>query len=145
MQKAIRSFGYAAVCLIALSSLVAHTGNTSSTKADAPAQDVMSLDRRISTLEQRLYMIESNINQLQQRVQYAERPPVQTTPARRDPEVDRLQSEMSLLQNRLSEVECALLKLDERTLPAAVRAARAKPSDPCRAQPNAPVQLSSRR
>jgi peptidoglycan hydrolase CwlO-like protein len=143
MQKAIRSFGYAAVCLIALW-IVTHTGNTSSTKADAAAQDVMSLDRRISTLEQRLYMIESNINQLQQRVQYAQRPPVSSTPTR-DPEVDRLQSELSLLQNRLSEVECALLKLDERTLPAAARAARAKTSDPCRAQPNTPVQLSSRR
>jgi len=144
MQKALRSFCYVAVCLIALASLVAHTGNTSSTKADAPAQDVMSLDRRISTLEQHLYMMESNITQLQQRMQYAQRPPASTAPTR-DPEVERLQSELSLLQSRLSEVECALLKLDERTLPAASRAARAKPSDPCRAQPNTPVQLSSRR
>jgi hypothetical protein len=144
MQLAKRTFSFTVVCGLLLAALVAHTGGTSSTKADAAAQDVMSLDRRISTLEQRFYTIESNINQLQQRVQYAQRPPVSSTPTR-DPEVDRLQSELSLLQSRLSEVECALLKLDERTLPAASRAARAKPNDPCRAQPNAPVQLSSRR
>ncbi|MFL6215410.1 MAG: hypothetical protein ACJ74J_16120 [Blastocatellia bacterium] len=144
MQKAIRAFAYTVVCGLALAALVAHTGSASSTNAAAPAQDVMSLDRRISTLEQRLYMMESNISQLQQRVQYAQRPPASATPTR-DPEVDRLQSEMSLLQSRLSEVECALLKLDERTLPAASRAARAKTNDPCRAQPNTPVQLSSRR
>lgn len=144
MQNAMRAFSYTIVCGLALAALVVHTGGVSSTKADAPAQDVMSLDRRISTLEQRLYMIESSINQLQQRVQYTERQPAQTTTTR-DPEVDRLRSELSLLQSRLTEVECALLKLDERTLPAAVRAARAKINDPCRAQPNTPVQLSSRR
>ena len=143
MQKATRVFSYAIVCVIALAALVAHSGGGSSTNAAAPAQDVMSLDRRISTLEQRLYMIESSINQLQQRVQYAQRPPASSAPAR-DPEVERLQAELSLLQSRLGEVECGLLKLDERTLPAATRAARAKSSDPCRAQPNTAVQLSSR-
>ena len=144
MQLAKRTFSYTVVYGLALAAMVTHTGGTPATKADAPAQDVMSLDRRISALEQRLYMIESNINQLQQRVQYAQRPPVSSAPTR-DPEVDRLQGELSLLQSRLSEVECALLKLDERTLPAGSRAARAKPNDPCRAQPNTLVQLSSRR
>ena len=140
MQKAIRAFAYVAVSVMALAAFVTHTGGASSTNAAAPAQDVMSLDRRISALEQRLYLIESNINQLQQRVQYPQHPPVSPTPTR-DPENDRLQSEMSLLQSRLGEVECGLLKLDERTLPAA---ARAKSNDPCRAQPNTPVRLSSR-
>jgi uncharacterized coiled-coil protein SlyX len=143
MPKVTRSFCYAIVCVIALAAFVTHTGGASPANASAPAQDVMSLDRRISTLEQRLYLIESNINQLQQHVQYPQRPPASATPAR-DPEVERLQSELSLLQSRLSEVECALLKLDERTLPAAARGARARSNDPCRAQPNTPVQLSSR-
>ena len=124
-----------------IAALVAPAGKASSTNAAAPMQDVMSLDRRLSTLEQRLFILESNIGQLQQQIQYAQRQPA--TSAARDPEVDRLRLELNLLQSRLTEVECGVLKLDERTLSAATRAARPKPTDTCRSQPNTPVQLSS--
>src|SRR4051812_18332961 len=142
MQRTTRAFGFAVVCVIAIAIAIAHTNKASSANAAMPAQDVMSLDRRISAFEQRLYILESHINQLQQQVQYAQRQPA--TSNTRDPEVDRLRLELNLLQSRLGEVECGVLKLDERTLPAAARATQSKKTDPCRAQPNTPVHLSSR-
>jgi uncharacterized coiled-coil protein SlyX len=142
MQRAIRAFCFAVVCVIAITLAMTHTNQASSASAALPAQDVMSLDRRISTLEQRLYIMESHINQLQQQVQYAQRQPA--TSGARDPEVDRLRLELNLLQSRLGELECGVLKLDERTLPAAARATQSKTINPCRLQPNTPVQLSSR-
>jgi predicted nucleic acid-binding Zn-ribbon protein len=143
MQRATRAFCFAVVGFIAIALAMAHTDKASSAATAMPAQDVMSLDRRLSSFEQRLYSMESHINQLQQQMQYAQRQPAAS--ASRDPEVDRLRLEVNLLQARLAEVECGLLKLDERTLSAAARAAQAKTTDPCRLQPNTPVQLSSRR
>lgn len=140
MQRTLVVFGVAVVCCVAL--VIALTHQAASASAAPPAQDVLSLDRRISAFEQRLYILESRINQLQQQAQYAQRQPA--TSAASDPEVERLRSELSLLQLRLGEVECGLLKLDERTLPQAARAAR-KTTDPCRSRPDTPVQLSSRR
>jgi len=143
MQRATRAFCFAVVGFIALALAMAHTDKAISAATAIPAQDVMSLDRRLSAFEQRLYVMESHINQLQQQMQYAQRQPA--TSSGRDPEVDRLRLELNLLQSRLAEVECALLKLDERTLPAAARAAQSKTTEPCRLQPNTPVQLSIRR
>jgi conjugal transfer/entry exclusion protein len=143
MQRATRAFGFAVLCVIAIAIAIAHTNQASSASAAMPAQDVMSLDRRISAFEQRLYIMESHINQLQQQIQYAQRQPAPANT--RDPEVERLRLELNLLQSRLGEVECGLLKLDERTLPAAARATQSKKTEPCRSQPNTPVQLSSRR
>ena len=144
MQRTTRAFYSAIACLIAIALLSAHAGKVSSANAGLPAQDLMSLDRRISTLEQRIFMLESSISQLQLRAQSMPQHQPSVTAAR-DPEVERLRLDLSLLQSRLGEVECGLLKLDERTLPAAARAQQAKPTDPCRAQPNTPVRLSSRR
>lgn len=144
MQRTTRALSFAITCLVALAALVANAGSASPASAAPPAQDVMSLDRRISAIEQRFYTIESSINQLQLRVQSTERHPG-TPAASRDPEVDRLLAELSLLQSRLGELECGVLKLDERTLPAAARAQQPKPTDPCRSQANTPVRLSSRR
>jgi hypothetical protein len=144
MQRTTRAFYSAIACLMAIAILSAHAGKASSANAALPAQDLMSLDRRLSTLEQRLFLIESNITQLQQRVQYAQPQQPAVTTTTRDPEVERLRAELSLLQSRLGEVECGVLKLDERTLPAAARAQQAKPTDPCRSQPNTHVRLSSR-
>jgi uncharacterized protein YlxW (UPF0749 family) len=141
MQKATRIFGFAVVGFIALAAVIVQVNKTSTANAAAPAQDVMSLDRRINSFEQRLYILESHINQLQQQMQYAQRQP--SPSGARDPEVERLRLEVNLLQARLAEIECGVKKLDERTLPAAARASQ-KPTDPCRLQPNTPVQLSNR-
>ncbi len=110
------------------------------------SQDVRGLDRRISSLEQRLYFIEASINKLE-RSAISQRPPV-LSPSARDPEINLLQGEMQTLQLRLSEIECGLVKLDERTATAAVREARrgtgAKPADPCRLNPAMPLRISTR-
>ena len=120
----------------------AYRGKTSS----GPAQDVMNLDRRISSLEQRLYSIESNVSRLQQEA-IGTRSSIQSQPGR-DPEVDRLRSEVELLNARVRELECGVAHLDERTLSAAAKEARsragAQSKDPCRLNPETQVRLSSR-
>jgi len=124
---------------------MAHRGNASLETEAFGSQDAMQLDRRISSLEQRFYTLESNINQLRQQITVSRPSPV--TPNTRDLEVERLRSEIQLLEERIREVECAAAKLDERTLSPAARAARrtsGKGADPCRLQPETPVQLSAR-
>jgi hypothetical protein len=106
------------------------------------AQDTLQLDRRISTLEQRLYTIESRISGIEQQV-------IQTrnsTPSGpvRDPLLDQLRSETSLLRERVRELECALVKIDERTLSEAAKKTRAGAKDPCRQNPQSPVRLTTR-
>ena len=108
-------------------------------KNSSASQDPASLDRRISLLEQRLYTIESNINRLQQ---YAttQRPPV-TAPSTSDRDVIQLREEIQRLSLRLGEVECGVLKLDERT---ARTPKSSKSADPCRQNPDAPLRLPTR-
>jgi hypothetical protein len=146
MLRIIRALSILTICLAVAAVVIARRGE-SPTKAEAmAAQDAMGLDRRISSLEQRLYSIESNINQLQQRIISSQRST--STPYTRDPEVDRLRLELETLQQRIREVECGVVKLDERTLPANARESRrpaTKSVDPCRQQPETPVQLTSRR
>lgn len=125
----------------------AYPGKSSSALEDMMgAQDVRSLDRRISSLEQRLYSIESSINRLQQSA-LSQRTPV-SQPSARDQEINLLRGEIQTLQLRLSEIECGLVKLDERTTSSAVREARrsegAKTADPCRLNPATPLRLSNR-
>ncbi len=108
-------------------------------------QDVRSLDRRISLLEQRLYSIESSINRLQQSA-LSPRTPI-SQPSARDQELNLLRGEFQKFLLRLGEIECGLVKLDERTITSAVREARkseAKTADQCRLNPATPLHLSSR-
>ncbi|MCM3901565.1 MAG: hypothetical protein ND866_07645 [Pyrinomonadaceae bacterium] len=133
----------ALICVIAN----AYTNNGSSElEGLTGSQDVRSLDRRISSLEQRLYSIESSINRLEQSARSQRTPASQ--PGARDPEINQLGGEIQTLQLRVSEIECGLVKLDERTATAAVRAAResagAKAADPCRINPQGPLRLSTR-
>jgi hypothetical protein len=108
-------------------------------------QDVRSLDRRISLLEQRLYSIESSISRMQSEVSL--RSPVPQSSAR-DQEINLIRGEMQALQLRVSEIECGLLKLDERTTVSARddnrKRAGGKPADPCRLDPATPLRLSTR-
>lgn len=124
----------------------AYPGSSSALEDMTGTQDVRSLDRRISLLEQRLFSIESSINRLQQSA-ITERPPV-VQPNDRDQEINLLRGVIPTLQLRLSEIECGLAKLDERTTTTAVREARksggAKITDPCRLNPATPLRLSTR-
>jgi hypothetical protein len=111
------------------------------------SQDVGSLDRRISSLEQRLYSIEASINRLQQSAISPRRPPA-LQPSTRDQEIYLLREEIQKLQLRVNEIECGLVKLDERTTSPTVREARrsatASIADPCRLNPATPLRLSIR-
>ena len=111
----------------------------------AATQDPSSLDRRISMLEQRFYMLETSVNRLQQSVT-SQRSTGSPTSDLRDRGMDQLAQEVQRLQLRLNEVECGLLKLDERTAAAGVnrKGGDARPADPCRQNPGLPLRLSAR-
>lgn len=137
-------------CVLILSALLGGTRaldhGALSTDVTATAQDTIYLDRRISMLETRLGSIESSLRSLQQQASMSGR---STSPQpTRDPEVMLLRSEVEILNSRLRELECALVRLDERTLSPSAREARkrtAASADPCRVNPDLPIQLSPRR
>jgi uncharacterized coiled-coil protein SlyX len=114
-------------------------GNSATTVPEN--QDVSSLDRRLSLLEQRFYSIESNISRLQQYVA-AQRPSV-TQPTTSDRDVVLMREEIQRLSSRVTELECGLSKLDERTTPASRRNTTDKSNDPCRTNVDTPVRLSA--
>jgi hypothetical protein len=129
------------VCVIAN----AFTSKSSSDlEGTTGSQDVRTLDRRISSLEQRLYSIESSINRLDQSARTQRAPALQ--PGVRDQEVELLRGEVRTLQLRVTEIECGLVKLDERTLAARETRGNAgtKTADPCRLNPATPLRLSTR-
>ncbi len=104
-------------------------------------QDPSSLDRRLSLLEQRFYSLESSISRLQQYVA-TQRPSV-SQPSMSDRELSLMREELQRLTLRMAEIDCGLIKLDERTTPAARRDPTAKSNDPCRLNPDQPVRLST--
>lgn len=106
----------------------------------ATPQDAIRLENRINQMETRLYSIEASIRTLEQQSRMA------GTGQRglSSEDVARLRAEIQTLQLRLSEDECALARLDERTLSPALRRKSGR-TDPCRANPDAPLQLPDRR
>lgn len=141
---------FTAFCVLILSALLGGTGaldhGALSTDVTATAQDTIYLDRRISMLETRLGSIESSLRSLQQQASMSGRS-TNPQPAR-DPEVMLVRSEVEIMSSRLRELECALMRLDERTLSSSAREARKRSgtsADPCRVNPDMPIQLSPRR
>jgi hypothetical protein len=112
----------------------------------ASAQSDMYLSRRIDQVEQRFYGIESRLSRLEMPRPTTVTPPLVSST--NETELEFLRSQVNSLRTRLGEAECALLRLDERTLTAAARAARARvgprDSDKCRQDLTAPIQLSAR-
>ena len=107
------------------------------------AQTDQFLSRRVDVLEQRLYAIESRID----RISVASRPSmVPTLPSTTPGDIDLLRTTVEGLRLRLGEVECGLLRLDERTLPAAQRRTGrgGSSSDRCRENYGSSITLSSR-
>jgi uncharacterized protein YlxW (UPF0749 family) len=92
MLKKIRLLLIGIICVIAAAAAMANRGKASLEPSVVAAQDVTYLSGRISSLEQRLYSLESTINQLRQQVTVA-RPSV-VTPNTRDPEVERKRGRM---------------------------------------------------
>ena len=134
--------------LCAIIGVVAHAypGKSPSAGEDfAGTQDVRGLDRRISSLEQRLFSIESSINRLEQAA-FSQRTPV-SQPGAHEQEINLLRREIQTLQLRLNEIECGLVKLDERTSPSVRedrKSVRPRTTDPCRLNPAAPLRLTTR-
>ena len=107
------------------------------------AQTDPFLSRRVDMLEQRLYSLESRISSLQTQVQ----PPiVSSIPSTTQTDINFLRTQMDGMRIRLGEVECGLLKLDERTLTAAQRRTNrtGSSSDRCRENYATPIMLSAR-
>ena len=126
--------------LVAIMVVSAIVWASASAGAD-PVQDVGSLDRRISMLEQRFYSLDSSMNRLQQLVA-SQRSTAPAASDSNDREFNQLAEEIQRLQLRLIELQCGLVKLDERT--ATRRSGEPKSTDPCRANPDTPLRFSSR-
>lgn len=129
--------------------VTASANRLTSNSASGPvtgAQDTANLERRIGLLEQRFYSIETSLNRLDQQVSLSQR--TTTNSSARDLEINLLRSEIAMLQRRLAEIECGLVRLDERTTTPAQREARKRAggsdTDPCRLSADAPVRLSTR-
>jgi len=137
-----------ALSLLVLCAALGYREAPSSVAATGGVQDAVYLDRRISMLETRLNTIESSIRTLEQ--QAISQRSLSTSPqSLRDPETALLRSEVELLKARVRELECGIVHLDERTLSASAKEARKRASgelsDPCRLNPETPVQFSPRR
>ena len=111
---------------------------------DAPIsqQDVMRLESRFSQLETRLNFIENRLRGVEQQSRLSDSRGVSQT------DWALIRSEFQALQQRVAEHECALAKLDERTLAPSARATRrrsAAENDPCRANSDTPIRLPAER
>jgi len=140
-MRVLKLFEIAMVCCI----VIVIVANASAGKTAQSQQELRILDRRMTVLEQRLYSIESSLNRLEQSA-LSQRSAVPPTSAR-DSEINSLREEIRNLTLRLTEAECGLLKLDERTATSAGNTRKGsgmRPTDPCRVNPNAPLRLSTR-
>ena len=113
----------------------------------AGAQELFTLERRISVVEQRLNTIELSVNRIEQQTRYSSSVPPANQSVR-DTELELLRTQVELLQRRVAEDECGLVRLDERTLTQVARDARRRSAaggdDPCRQNFDAPLRLSAR-
>lgn len=134
--RALLAAGLAALALVVLFQIALAASN-----APPPQQDVLRLETRLNQLEQRLYQIDTSIRNLEQQSRIGG-----GARGGNSQDVELLRSQIQTLQLRLIEDECALAKLDERTLSAAMRNARrqAGRSDPCRSNVDAPIRLPER-
>lgn len=107
-----------------------------------PQQDVIRLEQRMNQLEQRLFSMDTTLRSIEQQSRLAGAGRRGVT----EEDVVQLRSELLALQQRVADHECALAKLDERTLTTAMRTARRKSgNDPCRVNSETPIQLTGSR
>ena len=129
------------VVLCAVIGVMASISWGRSSAAAETTQDPGSLDRRLSLLEQRFYSVESSVSRLQQYV--ATQRPSLPQPGTSDRDLILMREELQRLTLRMAEIDCGLIKLDERTTPAARRNPTAKSNDPCRLNPDQSLRLST--
>lgn len=142
-SELLKAFGIAGAMVLIYSGFAALFGVTG--ERVVSAQSDAFLSRRIDQIENRFYTIESRLNRLESTPRStATLPSITST---NDIEIQTLRSQVDLLRTRLGETECALLRLDERTLTPAARTTRAKTAvspQPCRQDITSPVTLSAR-
>jgi hypothetical protein len=136
---------YKTWAIVVFLSLLAVSRISSAGRTEPPEQDAIRLESRLNQLEQRLYSLETSIRTLEQQSRLAG----STQRALNQDDVALLRAQLQTLQVRLADDECALAKVDERTLSAAMRETRIKAgignSDPCRLNTDTPVRLPERR
>lgn len=129
------------LAMLVYNGLVVMLGTSEATTVHAQTDPFLS--RRVDMIEQRLYSLESRISSMPSQVQ----PPIiSTIPSTTQNDVNFLRTEVDGMRLRLGEVECGLLKLDERTLTAAQRRTNrsGSSSDRCRENFGTPIMLSAR-
>lgn len=139
--RALLVSGVAGLALVALFKIALASGVNN---APVPQQEVFRLETRINQMEQRLIQIDTSIRGLQQQSRLGAGAASGGVSAQ---DVQLLRTQIQALQIRLAEDECALAKLDERTLSPAMRNSRRQSgvrSDPCRVNVETPVRLPER-
>ena len=136
------------VCIAALVSVTAFRISSGARNDYEPtsAQDVIRLETRLNQLEQRLYTMEASLRNIEQQARIAGA--ASRGGSVSAPEFELVRAQLQALQVRVRENECALAKLDERTLTPAMRDARRKSgaaSDACRTNVDAPLRFPERR
>ncbi len=143
-----RAFGKLGLSFtIAAASLVAGLGIGAFLVPVQPvsAQQDPFLSRRMDQIESRFYSIESRLD----RVESATRSTLSIPSVTRtdDQEIRFLQQQIESLRTRVGELECGVLRLDERTLASSARSTR-KHGTPnaelCRRETGLPITLSAR-
>ena len=133
----------ALVFVLGLGSVAVFRITFAARNGDAPIsqQDVIRLESRFSQLETRLNFIDNRLRGIEQQSRLSDSRGVSQT------DWALLRSEFQALQQRVAEHECALAKLDERTLTPNARARRRPESgsDPCRANLDTPIRLPDER
>ncbi len=129
------------VSVVGLGLVIAFSISSAARTDPGPQQDFIRLEQRMNQLEQRFYSIESTLRSLEQQTRLGGG----ASRGLSQDEVTRLYSQLQTLQLRLADYECALAKLDERTLTPAIREARRKSGasagDRCRVNPETPLRL----
>ena len=118
--------------------MVIRITSAAGSNAMLPQQDVIRLENRLSQLEQRMYSIETSLRTVEQQTRLSS---VSSRGVNTE-EIAVMHSEIQTLQRRLIEDECALAKLDERTLSPERRRRVGTSSDPCRLNFDAPLRLT---
>jgi hypothetical protein len=134
--------------LVLLAMVIVYTGKSAVRTNEAATilpQDVTHIESRLSQLEQRFYSMETSIRGLEQQQRLSGITSGRTV---RDPEISLLRGEVEALRQRLAEVECGLVRVDERTLSEVakqgLRKSAVRTSDPCRLNADTPLRLASR-
>lgn len=135
-------YGFALLIIVAAISFVLNGKETTKVLAQ---QDPF-LNQRLNRLEQQFSSIETRIGRIEQQSRFPEIAP--RTTLNRDTEINLMRSQIEALQLRIAEIECGMVRLDERTLSTAARQSRRKASpnetDRCRFNPSLSVELSAR-